>query len=200
MARADSNNSTIDPSRRRFVTIAAAASAVSATALAAAAMPVHQACTASQDDSGLIKLEEQIFEQYWAAHAYDDELVRLCDIWIAENRRLADEVNEGRSALGPQERWALVTAMPETKEHDRLVKLQDEPFARMNALIDQMFATPAHTPEGRRAKVLVLLRCIMGCDWCHVDAETDYPEQMARNLLIELIGGSPGEQLRGQFA
>jgi hypothetical protein len=46
MARADSNNSTIDPSRRRFVTIAAAASAVSATALAAAAMPVQQACAA----------------------------------------------------------------------------------------------------------------------------------------------------------
>jgi hypothetical protein len=109
-------------------------------------------------------------------------------------------VNEGRSALGPQERWALVTAMPESKEHDRLVKLQNEPFARMNALIYQMFATPAHTPEGRRAKVTVLLRCIMGGDWCHVDAETDYPEQMARNLLIELIGGSPGEQLRGQFA
>jgi hypothetical protein len=197
MAQANTDTSTT--SRRRFLTVAAAASAVSATALAAAAMPVQQTC-AIADDSELVKLEEQIFEQYWAAHAYDDELVRLSDIWIAESRRLADEVNEGRSALGPQERWALVTAMPESKEHDRLVKLQDEPFARMNALIDQMFATPAHTPEGRRAKVTVLLRCIMGGDWCHVDAETDYPEQMARNLLIEFIGGEPGEMLRGQFA
>jgi hypothetical protein len=57
MVQADSNTNTIDPSRRRFVTIAAAASAVSATALAAAAMPVQQACSLS-DDSALIKLEE----------------------------------------------------------------------------------------------------------------------------------------------
>jgi hypothetical protein len=44
MARANTDNSIT--SRRRFITVAAAASAVSATALAAAAMPVHPACTA----------------------------------------------------------------------------------------------------------------------------------------------------------
>jgi hypothetical protein len=86
MAQADSSTNTRSPadsSRRRFMTIAAAASAVSAGALAAVAMPVHQACTASQDDSALIKLEEQIFEQYRASHAYDDEIIRLSEIWIA---------------------------------------------------------------------------------------------------------------------
>jgi hypothetical protein len=44
MAQADTHNSILDSSRRRFLAITAAASAVSASALGAAAMPVHQAC------------------------------------------------------------------------------------------------------------------------------------------------------------
>jgi hypothetical protein len=43
MAQANTDNSIT--SRRRFMTVVAAASAVSATALASAAMPVHQTCT-----------------------------------------------------------------------------------------------------------------------------------------------------------
>ncbi len=201
MARADSNTTTRSPaelSRRRFITVAAAASAVSAGALAVAAMP--SAAQGSLDDSALVKLEEQIFELHEAAHTFDTELIRLSEIWIAENKRLHDEVCDGRSTLTARERWDLVTAMPEAKEHDRLVKLQDVPFGRMNDLITQMFAMPAHTSEGRRAKVTVLLVCIMGQDWTQVDEQTDYPERTARNLLIEFIGGEPGEQLRDQFA
>jgi hypothetical protein len=109
-------------------------------------------------------------------------------------------VDEGRRTLTPAERWDLVRAMPESKEHDRLVELQDPFYDRMNAYMEQMFATPARTAEGRRAKAVVLLRCVMGSDWCHVDAETDHPQLTARKLLIEFIGGEPGEQLRGQFA
>jgi len=42
----------------------------------------------------------------------------------------------------------------------------------MDALIKQMFATPAHTAEGRRAKVSVLLGCVMGDDPSqHVESE-----------------------------
>jgi hypothetical protein len=70
----------------------------------------------------------------------------------------------------------------------------------MGALIKQMFATPAHTAEGRRAKVTVLLGCVMDDDWGHVDEMTDYPQLMARSLLIEFIGGEPGEAMRDQFA
>jgi hypothetical protein len=70
----------------------------------------------------------------------------------------------------------------------------------MDALIKQMFATPAHTAEGRRAKVIVLLGCVLGDDWRRVDEETDYPEQMARTMLIEFVGGEPAAQLRDQFA
>jgi hypothetical protein len=76
-----------------------------------------------------------------------------------------------------------------------------EPFTiKMGALVEQMFATPAHTAEGRRAKVIVLLGCVMGDDWRHVDEKTEYQELMARSLLIEFIGGEPGEAMRDQFA
>jgi hypothetical protein len=70
----------------------------------------------------------------------------------------------------------------------------------MEALIKQMYATPAHTAEGRRAKFLVLLGVILGEEWRDRDDETDYPQLMARRLLIEFVGGEPGEQLRDQFA
>jgi hypothetical protein len=155
---------------------------------------------APQDDQRLIELEEKIFEEWNAAHALDPEIIRLAEIWHAEGRRLATEVDQGRCTLSPDERWRLVGEMPECKEHDRLLKLQDEPYARMDAFVNEMFATPARTPEGRRAKAIVLLSVIMGDEWSRVEKETDYPERMARNLLIEFVGGEPGDRLRDQFA
>jgi hypothetical protein len=68
----------------------------------------------------------------------------------------------------------------------------------MSALIDEMWALPAHTPEGRRAKVLVLLVCVLGQEWTAIDERTGDSELMARNLLIEFVGGEPGAQLRDQ--
>jgi len=152
----------------------------------------------------LIKLEEQIFEQYERATAYDDEILRLSEIWTAEGRRLyeeslAREVETG-TYLTADERWKQAMEIPECREHSRLSKLQEPFFAKMDALIKEMFATPAHTAEGRRAKATVLLGCILGDDWRHTDDETEYPELMARNLLIEFVGGEPGEMLRDQFA
>ena len=195
MAQADSNNSIT--SRRRFLTVAAAASAVSATALAAAAMPVRQTCL---DDRAILKLEELVFEQYEGANAHNLEIHRLFEIWMAENERLADEVYAGRSALTSSERWDLVSAMPEAKEHNRLERLQHASFDRMNEYTKQMFAIPARTPDGRRAKAAVLISCVMGADWRRVVDETDYDIRMARNLLLDFVGGEPGEELRGQFA
>jgi hypothetical protein len=72
--------------------------------------------------------------------------------------------------------------MPESIEHSRLCRLQDPFYARMDALIKQMFATPAQTAEGRRAKATVLLGCVMGDEWRRVDAETDYPELMVKRI------------------
>jgi hypothetical protein len=187
------------PSRRGFLSLAAGASASAAVAVVAtkaAAMPL--------DDSALVKLEEQIFEQYEGATAYDAEIIRLSEIWTTEGHRLYEEALsrevQAGTYLTPDERWALVTDMPECREHSRLVTLQDPFYERMDALVKQMFAIPAHTAEGRRAKATVLLGCILGDDWRRTDEETDYPERMARTLLLEFIGGKPGEMLRDQFA
>jgi hypothetical protein len=100
--------------------------------------------------------------------------------------------------LTPQERWDLVTKIPECVEHNRLCKLQDVHFGKMEDLVKQMWAIPAQTPEGRRAKVLVALRMLPD-RWRVVDEEADYGIRETRQLLIEFIGGEPGKVLREQF-
>jgi hypothetical protein len=156
------------------------------------------------DDSALVELEARIFEQYEGSMAFDDEIIRLSNIWTDKSRQLYDEALAREAQTGvyltPHERWTLVTDIPECREHNRLANLQRPFYDRMDALIKQMFATPAHTAEGRRAKVMVLLVCILGDDWRQVDEQTDYRELMTRNLLIELVGGEPAKQLRDQFA
>ena len=57
--------------------------------------------------------------------------------------------------------------------------------------------SPLAVPSGRRVKVMVLL-LVIGDGWRHADEATDYPELMARNLLIEFIGGEPGEARRAR--
>jgi hypothetical protein len=171
-----------------------------------AALAAGSKATASMqpDDSALLKLEEQILEQYEAAHARDDEIYRVFEIWSDEVKRLDREaivdLLQGRSALTRNERWELVKAMPESKEHSRLVGLGEPFFTRMDALIKQMFAIPAHTADGRRAKAAVLLTCIMPSEWSETDKDADYDIEMARKLLIEFVGGEPAKMLRDQFA
>ena len=196
MAQASSNNTTFAPAkslsnRRSFMALVTSA-AIVATAQRANARPA--------DDSALVKLEEEIFEQYQAAVAFDDEINRLHPIWVEETKRLSDDFYAGRSTLTSDERWALVSKMPECRECTRLTNLQAALFEKMDVLVKEMFATPAHTAEGRRAKATVLLGCVLGDDWRHRDELTEYPELMARNLLLEFVGGEPGKMLRGQFA
>jgi hypothetical protein len=186
-------------SRRRFLAVAAASSAVSAGSLAVAAMPA-----APQDDRKLLELEEQIFEQYNGACAFNDEILRLSKIWTDKLIAIRDAALSREAQAGvhltANERWVIWTDMPEYREHSRMCELQAPFYERMEALIKQMYATPAHTAEGRHAKVMVLLGCILGEDWREHDDETDYPQLMGRRLLIELVGGEPGERLRDQFA
>ena len=111
---------------------------------------------------------------------------------------LLREVQAG-TYLTPEERWALVSKTPESREHDRLCSLRDIHLVKMEALVKQMWATPALTPEGRRAKVLVALRLLPDA-WREVDEKADYGVRKARQLLIEFVGGEPGEQLRDQLA
>lgn len=187
MAQATVDN---DTRRRDFLLLTAA--------VATTVMAARPALASPPDDSELLRLEEQILEQHRLATAYDDEIIRLSEIWMAESKRLyaASLDAEGNSSLTPRQRWDLVEAMPESIEHTRLCRLQDPFYAKQDALITQMLATPAHTADGRRAKVQVLLVCILGHEWMQADEQMDHPERLARDLLIELVGGEPGKILR----
>jgi hypothetical protein len=192
MIQADTNTNT---RRRDFLALTAA--------VATTVMAARPAMASPADDSALLAMEEQYFEQYELATSYHDEIWRLSDIWTAESKRLyeealAIEIQTGKY-LTPDERWDIVDKIPECIEHNRLCKLQDVHFAKMEDLVRQMWAIPAQTPEGRRAKVLVALR-MLPARWRVRDEEADYGIREARQLLIEFIGGEPGRMLRDQFA
>jgi hypothetical protein len=102
--------------------------------------------------------------------------------------------------LSKQERSAAVGAIPESIEHSRLVKLQRPLQERVDESVEQMWSTPARTPEGPRAKLLVLLGHIMADDWSEGGRDVDWDIKMARDLMIEFVGGEPAAQLRDQFA
>ncbi len=148
----------------------------------------------------MLQLEEQIFALHEEETANDDEIVRLFNVWDPELRRLQADLEAGRSKMTRDEIWACVKAMPEAQEHTRLVLLEHSIFRKRYELMRQMEAIPASTPEGRRAKLLVLLNFWVDSEWrvCDEDAIGDIPT--VRNLLIEFVGGEPAKQLRDQFS
>jgi hypothetical protein len=162
----------------------------------AAVVAVPTIAQAAPDTTAeLLDLQAQISEAHEAATVHYAEITRLGVIVAAESKRLHDD---WQSDLTKKERWALVVAMPEPKEHDRLVQIAEPYNDRVIKLIERMWSIPATTPEGRQAKFLVLLDHVMRDDWMDVDGDWDI--EMARGLLIEFIGGEPAKQLRDQFA
>jgi hypothetical protein len=170
---------------------------VSTAALAAGSTAVS---SQPQDDSALLALEEQIFEQHAAAASYRDEINRLHDIRNCAFLHLDQEIKEGRCDLTKDQLWTRLKELPESKEHNRLVKLQEVHFNEMDKLTKKMWATPAHTPEGRRAKLEVLLGTIMSDGWRENDDDADYDISRARDLMFEFVGGEQAAQLRDQFS
>jgi hypothetical protein len=153
----------------------------------------------ADDDSRLLEIENEIFELKEKIEAFKPEMVRLQNIWSEEMLRLYRASATGECTLSKEERSAAVVAMPEAIEHARLAKLQKPLQERAYELERQMWSTPARTPEGRRAKVLVLLSTVMADGWRDDDGRADWDIRMARDLLIEFVGGEPAEQLRDQF-
>jgi hypothetical protein len=176
-----------DASRRRFLGVAAAASAVSVSALAAAAMPASAHQCFAADDSELMALEKEILEQRRLAQAFDTDLVRLREVWEAEFARLNAEFNAGRSVLTNSQRWNIVEATPASKEHDRLTRLQQPHWQRHDEALERMFTIPAQTAEGRGAKASVVLG-LMAAFMEIIDEDEDYPLGFVRKLLTELVG------------
>lgn len=192
-------NTPIDTTRRGFLGGTVAALAAGTAVNVAALATLRPALASLPDDSALLALEDQYLEQKELAGAYDEELERLALIWTDKYRELHEAFILGHSTLGPQERSAIIGAMPEAIEHTRLSGLQFPHYARMDDIVREMWAIPAHTAEGRQAKVLVALD-LLPSDWRVVDKDCDYGIRETRQLLIELIGGEPAEQLREQFA
>jgi hypothetical protein len=80
------------------------------------------------------------------------------------------------SELGGRKRKLLEEGLAKLNAtEDALCNLQEPFLTKMDALIKQMFAIPAHTAEGRRAKATILLGCVLGDDWRGRDEETEYP-------------------------
>jgi hypothetical protein len=182
-----------DTTRRRFLATAAMASAATATVT-----PVLAADSAN--DGRLIELGEKIFEHYKIIKELEERAASLLEVCLNETKNLLDACCTGKCTLTKKEQSAIVSAMPECIEHTRLVHLQWEREATISKMVDEMWSIPAKTPEGRQAKFLVLLNRMTKEDWTSTDARADYPILLARNFMIEMIGGAPAINLRNQFA
>lgn len=170
-----------------------------APAAAIASLPSVTALAASpDDDSALLRLEEQIFEAWWAANEHNDEIQRLDAVRRAEYDRRLEEEKAKCQYLSAVARWDAVNSTPDGRELDRLVILSDQHYERMAGLIDKMWAIPAKTELGRSAKVSVLLSCIL--DWRKPDEEMDWRKLMARRLLVDFVGGEEAESFREIYA
>jgi hypothetical protein len=180
--------------------------ALTAIAALPVAIPADAASIAEaipQTDTALLDLERRIFEHKEAA----DELGQLAQplnvIWCRENHRLHDEFEAGRTSQTFDERRAIVEAMPEYQESTRLGELRAREWKSADDLVSQMWAIEAQTPEGRRAKLVVLLGYVMEQDeWREGDWEGSktFDTVRARDLMIEFVGGEPAKQLREQFS
>jgi hypothetical protein len=152
-------------------------------------------------DARLIELEEKIFELIHAMDEFEPEMSRLQETWVNESERLYNETQFGNGTLSNADRSAIINAMPECIEHTRLCNLHRPLDEEAERLVKQMWSIPAKTPEGRRAKFLVLLAYFMPAEWSEAsDIDADCDIEYARRLMIEMIGGEPAEQLRDQFA
>jgi hypothetical protein len=88
----------------------------------------------------------------------------LEDILDVENHRLHDDFEATRTGPTFSERKAIVEGMPEYLECMRLRPLQGNEREAADTLVKQMWAIPAQTAEGRRAKVSVLLSFVLDDD------------------------------------
>jgi hypothetical protein len=115
-------------------------------------------------DAQLLALEEKVFAHKEAFDALKPEADRLREIWCKEDHRLHDEFETTRIWPTFEERKAILDAMPEYKESMRLQEMQQQHREKADDLVKQMWEIKAQTPEGRRAKVLVLLGYVMEDD------------------------------------
>ena len=170
-------------------------------------LPVAAAPLSMPDDRRLIELEEMIMAEHRLATQHDDEIWRLSEIWHTASARLSVALRDVAASEGrlptEEERdaiWKHVGEMPECNEHNRLAKLGEPHFARLETLTKEMWTIPAHTSRGRSAKLNVLLTTVMGSTWRDVDEDVDYDARLARQLLLEFAGEEVSTPWNERFA
>lgn len=82
------------------------------------------ALASPNDDSALLRLEEEIFEAWRASHAHDEEIDRLDQVCRAEYDRRLQEETRSQQFLSMTARRDAVDATPDGLELDRLVTLR----------------------------------------------------------------------------
>lgn len=167
----------------------------------ASALPVAAvAANSDPDDCRLFEIENEIFELKDKIEDFDPEILRLQGIWRDEFVKFEETRSRDECAVSRTESWETVTARSSSVEHNRLFMLQRRLREQADQLARLMWSIPARTPEGKRAKVLVLLGYVMGDDWRAHDVDAGHDIRMARELLMEFVGGEPATELRLQFA
>lgn len=187
----------IENLKRRYYEQYEAAQASAAPAIAETATT-----TAADTDADILQLEEQIFAEKEAIDRLHEEIAaNACD---AEYKRLLDGMStEGITPSQKKCKEIWNRAYREHPDSVELWRLRDIVNARHDSqerLIERMWEIPAHTAEGRRSKLMVLLANVMGEKWRVRDEDADWDVLMARKMIIEFIGGEPAEQLCDQFA
>jgi hypothetical protein len=197
--RSDSGHDVADPhpiappartSRRGFLmnTMISAASLATATAVS---VPPIAAATVELPE--VLSLASEILRLNELVHQDDDEISRLLWIWRDRMDQLQEEAK-----YTADERREIVTAMPETVEHERLICKAESYFAVADKLVKRLWSLPAKTAEGKKAKVRVLFEYILNSDWRCSDEDADWNIEMTRKLLFELAGTSTAEILGDQ--
>jgi hypothetical protein len=96
-----------------------------------------------------------------AAEVYDDDIERCFHEWTAEYERLIAEADAGRLEKTRAEVWEIIMQHPSGSEQSRLDALQAPHCQVWDKLIKEIWPIPATTTNYRRAKVEVLLVCIL---------------------------------------
>jgi hypothetical protein len=178
---------------RRSVMNMLVCTTVAGTALPAAAL-------AQMEDQSLLDLERDILDVHRQATADDEEISQCMHAWRDEWLRLDKEAKDGRINLTQEEISEAVGKLPSVARQKVLNEIAQPHYDRMDDLIEKMWAIPARTAEGKRAKFQVLLICIAKSDWLDNEHDADYDTRMIRSLLLELLGGEQAERFKKQFA
>jgi hypothetical protein len=171
--------------------------AVNSAALVAA--PISASAYKDSDDTVLLDLVAQFWAADERATEYDEQIEPLFDVWNTEWARLRDERDAGTSSLSQKEIFEMVKQLPESREHNRLVKLTQPHHDEAARLLRKIWEMPTSTIKGRSEKFNILISYIWPHDWLKPDGIPDMEVQMTRDLLCEMIGGKESESWRQIF-